>query len=517
MKTYNKEKIFNLCSNIFFAIILITQTIQILLLYLAGKTMVNIEVAKISNDVLPAITICYPFIISIEGCAQLNSTYQHLLNKYQDELKHYYKNDTYFDKIIEDQLMEYYYEVNQLLTLIPIQTIINNMSINFWIKTNQEMYKAIQIHIEGIIDDQNELVNRTLKYVKEDALELIIDPIESLDPLNSRKCFTFFSSLQLAWRDFKLGLKEINISVRHNRLWFPTMGQKVSTEELPSPSMGVQMPMRQTQYKTYLAIHSPNSLPEFNEDSEFIEVESDRQYFIRYSKLSIERLNSRYDTNCQEYDLDHKYGNYSMMSDCISSCHQRLLTEYCPGNLFKNIPFLFRKEYFELDNMSRIDLGCSLNYHAKKLRMRIKCSNICKYDCRYTYYSLDYSSKKVQYRSSFNPSIINILRIRHKSFPDIVVRHLPETTFIALVCNFGGLMGMWLGISFSKIFIDLSKIIINPRKINVKNYFIDYHETEQGTQSLNYKSSRVSISNDHLNFIPNNLDIRRISINNLVK
>ena len=36
--------------------------------------------------------------------------------------------------------------------------------------------------------------------------------------------------------------------------------------------------------------------------------------------------------------------------------------------------------------------------------------------------------------------------------PDIIIKYLPQTTFLSLVCNFGGLLGMWLGLSVLNIF-----------------------------------------------------------------
>ena len=57
--------------------------------------------------------------------------------------------------------------------------------------------------------------------------------------------------------------------------------------------------------------------------------------------------------------------------------------------------------------------------------------------------------------------------------PDIFIRSVPEITFIQFVCSFGGLMGMWLGISILVIFDDICKIIIlfisNPNVINLNN------------------------------------------------
>ena len=50
--------------------------------------------------------------------------------------------------------------------------------------------------------------------------------------------------------------------------------------------------------------------------------------------------------------------------------------------------------------------------------------------------------------------------MKHSSFPDILITHLPEITFNAFVCNFGGLLGLWLGLSVFTIFSEFRDICI---------------------------------------------------------
>ena len=44
------------------------------------------------------------------------------------------------------------------------------------------------------------------------------------------------------------------------------------------------------------------------------------------------------------------------------------------------------------------------------------------------------------------------ITLKHNQMPDLVIRHLPELTLMSLVCNFGGLLGMWLGFSILTTF-----------------------------------------------------------------
>ena len=51
------------------------------------------------------------------------------------------------------------------------------------------------------------------------------------------------------------------------------------------------------------------------------------------------------------------------------------------------------------------------------------------------------------------------LYIEHNNMPDLLITAIPEITFISFVCNFGGLIGMWLGISILVIFKDVCNVI----------------------------------------------------------
>ena len=50
--------------------------------------------------------------------------------------------------------------------------------------------------------------------------------------------------------------------------------------------------------------------------------------------------------------------------------------------------------------------------------------------------------------------------IKHSKIPDVLITHLPEITFNAFVCNFGGLLGLWLGLSVFAIFRGIRDILL---------------------------------------------------------
>ena len=96
-------------------------------------------------------------------------------------------------------------------------------------------------------------------------------------------------------------------------------------------------------------------------------------------------------------------------------------------------------------------------------------------------------SNTIQMKSLQEIALINIgyrIWILHGEYPDIFVQHIPAMDVIGFLCNFSGLLGMWLGLSLSGIFHDIFNLItkISYRKyINlfivkvnqVNNYFLN--------------------------------------------
>ena len=61
------------------------------------------------------------------------------------------------------------------------------------------------------------------------------------------------------------------------------------------------------------------------------------------------------------------------------------------------------------------------------------------------------------------------IQIRHNGLPDVDLKHLPETTFIEFIFNFGGLLGMLLGLSMVSFNDIISKIFKHG---SISNFFI---------------------------------------------
>ena len=140
---------------------------------------------------------------------------------------------------------------------------------------------------------------------------------------------------------------------------------------------------------------------------------------------------------------------------------------------------LIRKDYL-LNGNNRLIPCYEPEYNFQSFSIRQDCDKLCKVECNDKYYLIEF--EKIEYSSE------NTNYIRHNEYPDIFVKHIPEMNLIGFICNFGGLLGMWLGLSlfgifndtytlFTKIdllkYIHLIKTIYKTNVIKVTNIHID--------------------------------------------
>ena len=81
------------------------------------------------------------------------------------------------------------------------------------------------------------------------------------------------------------------------------------------------------------------------------------------------------------------------------------------------------------------------------------CSQKCKSDCNTKQYFTEISKYVGLYPINFEDR--TYIDIKHNYLPDVIVRHTLEMTLMSFVCNFGGLLGMWLGFSVLSISKDI--------------------------------------------------------------
>ena len=233
----------------------------------------------------------------------------------------------------------------------------------------------------------------------------------------------------------------------------------------------------------FINLHSPNTIP-FGGFSYF---SPGHLYIIKYSQWNIIRLGKGYDTDCTEYDTK-KYTR----NDCIFDCYQDRAKYHCQTENIVSCHMLKKKSYFEQSN---------LNFSKCKMKIKLEheilelCYVQCKQDCHITYYPFTITKHK---EIDINRTLISI---EHNHMPDITIRHIPEMPLLTFICNFGGILGMWLGVSFIGILNSVWKLLRAKilSKISIINMFI------MNNNNNNIINQNI-INNNHNNilFIPTN-------------
>ena len=88
--------------------------------------------------------------------------------------------------------------------------------------------------------------------------------------------------------------------------------------------------------------------------------------------------------------------------------------------------------------------------------LRTECISKCRLDCTFKYYDWQAQIMDLSFKDEWCKWAT--VMIKHNGSPDILVKHMPEIQFISFISNFGGLLGMWLGISVVMIFENSLKV-----------------------------------------------------------
>ena len=450
------ESIFKLSTRFLCFLGLFLQTSQLFYEYWQGKTVVNIEIDRKEDVPLPGITICYYDLFSIEKISHLDRNYENEFKMYRSLL-----NSTNVENVTEFQAhlrAIYTGVISNILDKInnnafDLKTMLENYSINF--KDN-----LIKILLDEFIVEEDDS-----RFSNSDD-----HPLESYNVLFNNgeiwphKCFTFFSALNKTWRTFRKNTKSIYLRIDHDNNLFP------------------HSIYRNIQF----ALHSPNTLPTIL-GGNYHFLTFGKTFTVMYSRIFTRLLGNNYDTDCFEYDLDYNYSTFNMRSDCVTWCYQREVNKLCHSQAHIYSGDLFRREvWYQAKNMTFEH--CFKNDTDKILAIYSSCYKQCPKDCSFEYYSKDIKSVL----SNVNLDRIKII-LFHSDMPDITVNYVPDMTLLSLICNFGGLLGMWLGLSLLVMFEDFKNIvtkIIQSRKTNnILNQFNFVLNTQQIISSPNQQDN----------------------------
>ena len=154
-----------------------------------------------------------------------------------------------------------------------------------------------------------------------------------------------------------------------------------------------------------------------------------------------------------------------MQSDCLVQCYNEFMKE--KFNLIKLADtFLYRKELISAFDRISINYGENCDI---PLDSNIKCNEKCKPDCSSKQHITEIKPYPNLYKSIYH---VYDIELEHSLIPDVIVRHSLEMTLMSFVCNFGGLLGMWLGFSILSISKHILKsiqrfLVFDRKKINI--------------------------------------------------
>ena len=395
------------------------QTYYLLEEYMSGKTVVNIQTGT-KLDGIPAITIMMGSI-SLDKFAGYSNEFGDLYKSYMNFTK-LSQNQPSYKLPARDVYLKAFEEVRNLIDNDKL-----NVGELFFNYTPDCRTSDNRPRIDARLSSGTDLKLRgsnTVKFNKH--YRLTSDPDASLiyeDRL--WKCFTIFSEIHRSWANVSANFTQIILDIE-----FDTNS---------SPHM---------YYPFGILFHSPNDLP-LTERGTVVVFRSSTYYLAQYNQIRIERLGHKYDTDCFEYGIGKQF---ITMNDCLLKCHQDKHNRICDDkSRMVRSTFLVREEVAKL-NSERFLSNCE-NYEMSKHEISLTCSKECKQPCTYSYYPVNL------HKIGDLDFVHSKLMAEHNEMPDILIKYYPETSFISFFGNAGGLLGMWLGLSFLSMAQDIKQII----------------------------------------------------------
>ena len=324
--------------------------------------------------------------------------YQDYNQTYMANMKLHNERDFKENVTVLEQLDDIYFYVKHLLE-----------------KSRKDIYNTIEkygitakdldfvVAVRGVIQDKFTLISSYENVSFNDPVESVIN-----DGNHIYKCFTFNSFLKNYTRAIKIKLKQMYISMKISSDIFPKLDFRPNS--------------------LLISIHSPNALPHLNDMSE---LDHENEHNFHFSQVNTELLGEGFETDCFEYDLDYKFANFNMRSDCITECVRNLYEQteehgYCN---FSNYPV--RTELLDQErNFKKCDSEEPFYNDIDEVftDLEHKCNKRCQMDCNFRYYLLHHKETRSGFQAIYTKILI---WIDHNSLPDILIKYLPQTIFIS--------------------------------------------------------------------------------------
>ena len=403
------------------------QTSQLFSQYLSGKTSVDNRVERLKHSELPAITVCLPTFVSMNKFADYllkTSTNETLRQLYKD---YKYLREGDLNGISADK-QKYLFNLTKHIFLG-----LNISIIDIFEKISSKGFQMTRLE-STVINESNQITNLSKPKI-----------FESLVPFSDpRKCYTIFHGFDETYRGRKFNLVKLKIGFSHNINDFPT--SLYDSDDF------------------HIALHSANTLPEYRIGSVFLSLQMKGYYAISYAISHIRQLPPPYETNCKDYDLSQN----NMRSDCMQKCIDYKLLEAFPEVkclfTYFNYKLIQRKNLGKISNLSfcdfkKFDHFLKVEMNKVQIEYEYECKEKCPVNCEENYF--DFSLGRVKHWTSDLKEEPNevLIAVQHNRFDDRIVTYNPILSLILVMSEFGGLLGVWLGLSFAFAFDFLLRFI----------------------------------------------------------
>ena len=214
------------------------------------------------------------------------------------------------------------------------------------------------------------------------------------------------------------------------------------------------------------------------------EIKPGTNYEVQYSQTNSRLLNVPYNTDCRDYEIEVPYkSNY----ECIDDCLTKHMLEDCkcifnksrgdrvtkwPAADSKEINYTFCKEEHNTNDICKSNQLFTEKYRNSECRLHKKCKNNCfeeyfRYEVKQLFWDAEidgeglpenedeqyfYAKGGPEYEKVKQNYTTATLRIRRKDEPDTTYEHTADMIFVEFVCYFGGLLGLWLGVSMLDVY-----------------------------------------------------------------
>ena len=237
---------------------------------------------------------------------------------------------------------------------------------------------------------------------------------------------------------------KFHYNIEYKEKWYPRYYSKYYTEAIG------------------LSMHSPDELPQYNPNN-FIKLHMAEINQITYNRIKMKLLGPKFDTNCKNYSIDSKNQENKMRANCLKYCVKKGLDEKFIKLNYTNSIFYKTRNLWTKDEVYQYKdhkvcpfdfLQCSPDQTLVR-----RCETECRLKCINRYYNYDNNLDKL-YGNFYS------INMGHNQLPDQITEHMPETTSIEFISNFGGLMGMWLGLSALAILKFLIQLMHKVKRLD---------------------------------------------------